>query len=85
MAVLELGEPRTGLMAPLARFHVHQVVPRLGAWLSGDSEYDYLQKSIAAFPPAEEFAETMRSSGLKNVTVAPLAFGAAHLYVGVVI
>ena len=39
VVVLELGEP-VGPMAPLARFHVHHVVPRLGAWLSGNAEYD---------------------------------------------
>lgn len=82
VVVLELGEPRDGLLAPFARFHVRQVVPRLGAWLSGDAEYRYLQKSVAAFPPAAEFAELMRSVGLTEVSVRRLSFGAAHLYVG---
>ena len=46
VAVLELSEPRDGLFAPFVRFHVHHVVPRLGAILSGNSEYRYLQKSV---------------------------------------
>lgn len=78
VAVLELGEPQAGP----ARWHVHHVVPRLGAWLSSAREYRYLQQSIAAFPPPGEFAEQMRAAGLRNVTVTPLTFGACHVYAG---
>lgn len=80
IAVLELGEPRKGLMAPLARFHIHQVVPRLGAFLSGAKEYRYLQESIEAFPPSEEFAALMESCGLHVLRVHPFSFGSCHLY-----
>jgi demethylmenaquinone methyltransferase/2-methoxy-6-polyprenyl-1,4-benzoquinol methylase len=80
VAILELSEPR-GLLGPLARFHVHTVVPWLGALLSGAKEYHYLQRSIAAFPPAEEFAERMRLAGLAVLSVVPLTFGVCHLYV----
>jgi demethylmenaquinone methyltransferase / 2-methoxy-6-polyprenyl-1,4-benzoquinol methylase len=80
IAVLELGEPRRGVMAAAARFHTHHVVPRLGGWLSGSREYRYLQKSVAAFPPAEEFAELMRQSGLEVLEVTPLTFGVCTLY-----
>ncbi|HUQ06476.1 MAG TPA: bifunctional demethylmenaquinone methyltransferase/2-methoxy-6-polyprenyl-1,4-benzoquinol methylase UbiE [Kofleriaceae bacterium] len=82
VAILELGEPKKGLIAPLARFHIRHVVPRLGAWLSGAKEYRYLQTSIAAFPPPEEFAALMRASGLDVVEVVPLTFGVCNLYVG---
>lgn len=81
IAILELSEPRGGLMAPLARFHVHTLVPWVGSLLSGAKEYRYLQRSIEAFPPAEEFAETMQQAGLQIVEVTPLTFGVAHLYV----
>ena len=82
IAILELSEPRRGLIAPLARFHIHTLVPRLGALLSGAREYRYLQQSIAAFPPAEEFAELMRAAGMEIVKIERLTFGACHLYVG---
>jgi demethylmenaquinone methyltransferase/2-methoxy-6-polyprenyl-1,4-benzoquinol methylase len=82
VAVLELSEPRRGLIAPLARFHVRVLVPRIGALLSGRREYRYLQTSIAAFPPAEEFAAMMEAAGLQMEEVRPLTFGVCHLYVG---
>jgi demethylmenaquinone methyltransferase/2-methoxy-6-polyprenyl-1,4-benzoquinol methylase len=81
ISVLELGEPRAGVMAGLARWHTRVVVPRLGALLSGAREYRYLQTSVAAFPPADQFAEVMRGAGLDVVEIAPLTFGACTLFV----
>ena len=95
IAVLELGEPsgRAAGDAPLfarlvrrvlggaARFHGRHVVPWIGALLSGAREYAYLQRSVAAFPPAAEFAALMRRSGLQVVDVQPLTFGACTLFV----
>jgi len=81
IAILELSEPRSGLLGALARFHIHTVVPYVGALLSGVKEYQYLQRSIAAFPPADEFAALMQSSNLNVLAVHPLTFGVCHLYV----
>lgn len=84
VVVLELGEPHGGPVSFFARLHVHHIVPRLGAYLSRAPEYRYLQRSIAAFPSAEAFADMMREAGLRDVTIQRLAFGAAHIYCGVV-
>ncbi len=81
VVILELGEPASGLLAPLARFHVRRLVPRLGAWLSGEREYRYLQTSIADFPTAAEFAGLMAGAGLEVLAVRPLTFGACTLFV----
>jgi len=81
IAILELSEPRGGLLGAMARFHIHVVVPYVGALLSGVKEYQYLQRSIAAFPPADEFASLMKSSNLELLAVQPLTFGVCHLYV----
>lgn len=82
VAILELSEPRGGVLGPLARFHVHSVVPTVGALLSGAKEYRYLQKSIAAFPPAAQFEALMTEAGLRIVASTSLTFGVCHLYVG---
>ncbi len=81
IAVLELGEPKGGVFGTAARFHTRHVVPKLGALLSGSREYAYLQKSIAAFPPADQFAALMERAGLHVIEVTPLTFGACTLYV----
>ena len=80
VAVLELTEPRHGPLAPLARLYIHGIVPRLGAWLSGDPAYRYLPRSIAVFPTPEVFAGMMRAAGLTDVTVTPLTMGVCHLF-----
>ncbi|HEY8943434.1 MAG TPA: bifunctional demethylmenaquinone methyltransferase/2-methoxy-6-polyprenyl-1,4-benzoquinol methylase UbiE [Polyangiaceae bacterium] len=81
IVILELSEP-DGVLGPLARFHVHTVVPALGALLSGAPEYRYLQHSIAKFPRAEAFASLLSDSGIEPIAVRPLTFGVCHLYVG---
>ena len=81
ICVLELSEPRGGVLAAIARFHLHVVIPRLGALLSEARQYRYLQTSIEAFPPAAEFADLMASCGLEIVDVRPFTFGICHLYV----
>jgi len=81
ISILELSEPQRGPLAALARFHIHQVVPRIGGALSGSAEYAYLQRSIAMFPAPEVFAATMSEAGLRVLEVAPLSFGAVCLFV----
>lgn len=82
VVILELSEPRRGVLAPLARFHIHQLVPRLGALLSGSREYRYLQRSIAAFPPPELFADMMRTAGMEVLAQNSLSLGVCYLHVG---
>ncbi len=81
IAILELGMPRGGLLSRAASIHTRFIVPRLGALLSGAREYKYLQSSIAAFPPNDEFVAMMKQAGLHVVEVVPLAFGACTLFV----
>ena len=81
IAILELSEPQSGFMGPLARFHIRKVVPWLGALLSGAKEYRYLQESVAAFPPPDEFATMMQEEGLEVLEVHSLTFGVCCLYV----
>jgi demethylmenaquinone methyltransferase/2-methoxy-6-polyprenyl-1,4-benzoquinol methylase len=82
LAVLELTEPPGRIFGALARFHVHWLVPRVGAWLSGAREYRYLEQSITRFPPPESFAELMREAGLEVIAVRPQTLGVACLFVG---
>ncbi len=80
VVILELSEPR-GLLGAGARFYLHQVVPRVGALLSGHREYRYLQRSIAAFPPPPVFTQHMAAAGLTVLSADALTFGVCHLFV----
>ena len=81
VVILELSDPKVGVLSSLARFHIHQVIPRIGGMISGSREYRYLEQSIAAFPTAEEFAQLMQSCGLRVLELVPLTFGACTLFV----
>jgi demethylmenaquinone methyltransferase/2-methoxy-6-polyprenyl-1,4-benzoquinol methylase len=81
IAILELAEPKKGVLSGLARFHIHSMVPWVGSLLSGSAEYRYLQRSIAAFPQASDFAKQMQACGLSVLSVEALTFGVATLYV----
>ncbi len=82
VAILELSEPRKGVMAAMSRLYVRRIVPRIGAVLSGSEQYRYLQESIAAFPPTEEFEAMMTEAGFDDVETHPLTFGVVNLFVG---
>ena len=80
LVLLELSEPKRSWWTAPSRFYVHNIVPRLGAILSGAKEYRYLQTSIEAFPPAEEFERTIQGANFESTEVASLMFGVAHIY-----
>lgn len=82
LAILELGQPSTGMFQAAARFHINHVVPTIGAMLSGSKEYRYLQKSISAFPAPEVFSKKIEQAGFHNVSFSRLTFDSCHLYVG---
>jgi demethylmenaquinone methyltransferase / 2-methoxy-6-polyprenyl-1,4-benzoquinol methylase len=82
VVILELAEPTAGVAGSFARFYIHHVVPRIGAWLSGAREYRYLQQSVEAFPAAEAFARLMGANGVRVRSFMSLGFGACTLYVG---
>jgi demethylmenaquinone methyltransferase/2-methoxy-6-polyprenyl-1,4-benzoquinol methylase len=57
------------------------VLPRLGAWVTGDGEaYRYLVESIRRFPPQAEFAKMIEAAGLARVKVRNLTGGIAALH-----
>lgn len=82
VVVLELGTPRGRALGALARWYIRQVVPWVGALLSRRAAYRYLERSIAAFPTPDLFAQQMQQAGLRVSQVMPLTFGVCHLYVG---
>ena len=82
VAILELSEPRNGVLAWMARVHVRAVVPWMGALLSGRDEYAYLRTSIEAFPRPEVFEAMMAEAGLRVLPRRNYAMGACVLYLG---
>lgn len=81
--ILEFSMPRTPLLGRLYQFYFHQVLPRVGALVSGDRSgaYSYLPKSVASFADADELASALRRAGFARVERASLTFGVVHVLV----
>lgn len=83
LLILEFSKPR-GFLAPLMGWWEATVPPRVGAWVSGDSEaYSYLPDSVARFPSGEEMLGHLRRAGLEETSFRALTGGVASLYEGV--
>jgi demethylmenaquinone methyltransferase/2-methoxy-6-polyprenyl-1,4-benzoquinol methylase len=79
-AILELTEPRGGIVGRLARLYLGVLVPRLGALLSAPGAYRYLRRSIIEFPHPDEFAAMLRRAGFEKERMTPFTFGVCHLF-----
>jgi demethylmenaquinone methyltransferase/2-methoxy-6-polyprenyl-1,4-benzoquinol methylase len=81
--ILEFTTPRSAVVRALYHFYFHQVLPRVGAMVSGHrSAYAYLPRSVANFPPERELAERMRRAGFSEVGWASLSLGIAAIHTG---
>jgi demethylmenaquinone methyltransferase/2-methoxy-6-polyprenyl-1,4-benzoquinol methylase len=65
------------------QLYLFQVVPRLGALISGDGEaYSYLPQSTVAFATPEALRHTMEGVGLRHVFYQEFMFGTVAIHVG---
>jgi demethylmenaquinone methyltransferase/2-methoxy-6-polyprenyl-1,4-benzoquinol methylase len=81
--ILEFSRPVVPVFNHLFNFYSRNILPRLGALISGHSfAYQYLPDSIRKFPPQKELLELMRSVGFKDVGYRNLAGGAVALHWG---
>jgi demethylmenaquinone methyltransferase / 2-methoxy-6-polyprenyl-1,4-benzoquinol methylase len=44
------------------------------------SAYTYLPVSVGQFPPPQELADLLRTTGFSSVSAVPLALGVVYLY-----
>lgn len=85
IAILEFSEPQEGIIAKLASFHVHHILPKIGALFTKGGEYQYLQESIEAFPLPDEWIKIMEECGIGDVKVKAMGFDTVKLFVGTVL
>lgn len=80
--ILDFSEPK-GIVGNLYRMYFKQVLPRVGALLSGvRGPYAYLPNSVERFPQPQEMLERMRRAGFREASWTPYTFGIAGLYRG---
>jgi demethylmenaquinone methyltransferase / 2-methoxy-6-polyprenyl-1,4-benzoquinol methylase len=71
---LEIARPESGPFAVFYGLWFDEIVPRLGARVSGDPwAYSYLPESVKEFVVPDELSDIMERNGLQNVTWRRLA------------
>jgi demethylmenaquinone methyltransferase/2-methoxy-6-polyprenyl-1,4-benzoquinol methylase len=81
LAILEFTEPPDNILGNLYRWYFRTVLPRIGAWLSGDpAAYTYLPKSVARFFRPPELSSLMSSVGYQSIAYKVWTFGTVALH-----
>jgi demethylmenaquinone methyltransferase / 2-methoxy-6-polyprenyl-1,4-benzoquinol methylase len=84
VAILEFTEPPAGLMGNLYRWYFRNVLPRIGAFLSGDrAAYSYLPASVSRFFRPAELAALMKAVGFSSAEHRVWTLGTVALHLGV--
>ena len=82
LCVLELTSPVSTPMKQMFGIYSHTVLPLYGRLISKDAQaYDYLNKSIAAFPQGETMIEILHRVGFRKASFRRLTFGICTMYV----
>lgn len=81
LVILDFPPPSDGPFGQVYRLYFQQVLPRIGALVSGDnSAYTYLPESVLAFPQPQELVQMMRGAGF-SARYRALSGGIAGLWV----
>ena len=81
LLVMEFGSGQRRIWGGVYNFYLTRLLPRLARLLSPQQGgYDYLVRSILAFPPPEDIAGEMRAAGFSQVEFRLLSSGIIFLH-----
>ena len=82
LCIIELTTPISFPMKQLFKVYSKVVLPFYGRLISKDSSaYDYLNKTIAAFPQGETMMNILQSAGFTKTSFTRLTFGICTMYI----
>lgn len=82
LCIIELTTPVSFPMKQLFKIYSKVVLPFYGRLISKDSSaYDYLNKTIAAFPQGETMMNILQSAGFTKTSFTRLTFGICTMYI----
>lgn len=82
--ILELSKPKVFPIKQIYSSYFHYILPFLGRLISKDKRaYNYLPKSVDAFPENERFITILKEIGFSKVEFIPLTFGIVSLYIAI--
>ena len=82
LCIIELTTPISFPMKQLFKVYSKVVLPFYGRLISKDSSaYDYLNKTIAAFPQGETMVKILQKAGFAKTSFKRLTFGICTMYI----
>ena len=82
LCIIELTTPVNFPMKQLFKLYSKIVLPTYGRLISKDSDaYDYLNKTIAAFPQGEVMMKILKEAGFAKTSFKRLTFGICTMYI----
>lgn len=84
LVILEFSRPPSALVRGLYDWYSLRILPRIGAWISGNrSAYSYLPESIRGFPDQARLAAELEKAGFEKVRWSNLTGGIVALHSGI--
>ncbi len=84
LMILELTTPESFPMKQAYAIYSKLVIPTIGKFISkSKAAYNYLPKSIAAFPQGKTMTGVMAKNGFKSPTFKRFTFGICTMYIGI--
>ncbi len=84
LVILEFSKPRNIFFKKLCDFYFRFITPSLGKMISKNKEaYEYLDKSVEAFPEGKGFLSILEKIGYQNCYLKPLTLGISTIYCGI--
>ena len=83
LVVLEFSKPKQRWFKGLYNLYMNIVAPQAGKWLTKNKDaYQYLTKSVKAFPDGHEFLHILKQTGYTDTYLKTLSLGICTIYCG---
>lgn len=80
LIILEFSQPYRWFR-PLYYFYLQRLLPTIAGWVTGDkAAYDYLNRTIGAFPDREALSGECTRAGFTRVAARPMTLGIVALH-----
>lgn len=83
LVILEFSKPRKIWFKGLYNLYMNIIAPQAGRWLTNNKDaYQYLNKSVKAFPEGETFLHILQQVGFSDTSLKRLSLGICTIYCG---
>lgn len=79
--ILEASDPKNIPLKGLYKAYMSRICPAIGGLFSENKAYDYLNRSVAAFPAGADFVTILQKTGFNEAICIPLSMGVASIYI----